>query len=185
MANVGLNDLCPDIPFLTTQDNSIQQLCLQRPLQLAQSVLAVSTTLQNDQCSSSVLPFFCNASDSLCGEGDSVDLSAECEHIRDNDCVLEWRLLENFINISIPDCQSFTEDGNLTFSRAPQLTCPDRFDLFCDTFCLPVCSEFSLLHPVSHDYEAVGKILQILFQGVGIVGGLITLITCILNRKTM
>ena len=182
MANVGLNDLCPDIPFLTTQDNSIQQLCLQRPLQLAQSVLAVSTTLQNDQCSSSVLPFFCNASDSLCGEGDSVDLSAECEHIRDNDCVLEWRLLENFINISIPDCQSFTEDGNLTFSRAPQLTCPDQFDLFCDTFCLPVCSEFSLL---SHDYEAVGKILQILFQGVGIVGGLITLITCILNRKTM
>jgi len=183
LSGATLDGLCPDVPMVTTPDISIQQQkCLNSSLQLAQSVFVVSTALQNDQCSSSALPFFCNTSDSLCGEGGSVELSEECVRIRDNDCAIEWRFLENFINISIPDCQSFTEDGNLTFSRAPPLMCPNQFDLVCDTVCLPVCSEFSQL---SQSDKIAGRVLQIVSQAIGILGGIVTLIACILKRKTM
>ena len=146
-------------------------------------MLAVTTALNNDQCSSSAVPFFCNATYSLCGDDTyMMDISEECVQVRDNDCAIEWRVLENFFGASIPDCGSFSENGNLSFSKAPKLNCSDQFDVFCGSMCLPVCSEFSQL---SHGAAVTSNVLTILFQAIGLIGGAITLIACVLNRKAM
>jgi len=175
--------VCPEIPPLTTQDNTIYQICLSQSQTLIQSVLAVTTGLNNDQCSSSAVPFFCNATYSLCGDDTyMMDISEECVQVRDNDCAIEWRVLENFFGALIPDCGSFSEDGNLSFSKAPELNCSNQFDVFCGSMCLPVCSEFSQM---SEGATVTSNVLTILFEVIGIISGVVTLIACIFNRKTM
>jgi len=175
--------VCPEVPPLTTQNEIFYQLCLNLSQSLIQSVLAVNTALNNDQCNSLAVPFFCNATLSLCGDDSyTMDISEECVQVRDNDCAIEWRVLENFFDASIPDCGSFYEDGNLSFSKAPLLNCSDQFDVFCGSMCLPLCSEFSQL---SHNAAVTSNVLTILFETIGLIGGAITLIACVLNRKTM
>ena len=111
-----------------------------------------------------------------------MDISEECEQVRDNDCPIEWRVLENFFGVPIPSCESFSENGTLTFSEAPPLNCSDQFDVFCGSLCLPLCSEFS---QISHNAAVTANALTILFEVIGLIGGVITLIACFFNRKTM
>ena len=183
LPSTSLGEVCPEVPPLTTQDEAFYQLCLNQSQSLVQSVLAINTALNNDQCNSSAVPFFCNATYSLCGDDTyMMDISVECVQVRDNDCAIEWRVLENFLGVPIPDCGSFSEDGNLSFTKAPPLNCSDQFDVFCDSMCLPVCSEFS---QISHDAAVTSNALTILFEVIGLIGGVITLIACVFNRKTM
>jgi len=175
--------VCPEVPSLTTQNNISYQLCLNLSQSLIQSVLALNTALNNDQCNSSAVPFFCNATLSLCGDDSyTMDISEECEQVRDNDCAIEWRILENLFDASIPDCGSFSEGHDLSFFKAPLLNCSDQFDVFCGSMCLPLCSEFS---QTSHGATVTSTALTILFEIIGIISGVVTLIACIFNRKTM
>ncbi|XP_065911428.1 uncharacterized protein [Dysidea avara] len=121
-------------------------------------------------CTKDALSFFCNATLLLCnGNSSSVDLTEECEEVRDNKCASEWRIVENFYNRSVPDCTSYTysEDVNLTSSKAPSLPCPNGFDHFCGSTCLPVCAGDNLYS---------GGI-------IGVIAGVITLIAFYYYRQ--
>jgi len=140
--------------------------------------------LRNKQCNNSALPFFCKVVFSLCGDDSSfiMDLMEECITVRDNDCPVEWRVLENIFDISIPSCESYIANRNITFTKAPPPKCPDQFDVFCGSLCLPVCEQYS---QVSHDATIASTVLTIIFLIIGLMGGVITLITCICNREKM
>ena len=88
-----------------------------------------AVNMSNSRCNTSALPFFCDATYLLCGdESFMTNISEVCVQVRDDYCAVEWRVLENFLNIPIPDCDSYS--GNLTFTKAPPLDCPDQFDTF-------------------------------------------------------
>jgi len=130
----------------------------------------------NSQCvTNATLSFFCNATRLLCdGDSSPVDLTEECEEIRDNKCSSEWRLVENFYNKSVPDCVSYGNDNYQTFKKAPYYPCPVHFDRFCNTTCLPVCGEYSLL---TQDASSNFSIYLAVAAGItGLIGGLVTLI---------
>ena len=140
--------------------------------------------LNNEECSAAAMPFFCSAMFSLCSDDSYVvDLEEECVQVRDDNCTLEWRVLENIYDVSIPSCDSFSVDGTLTFDEAPPAnTCPDQFDLYCDSVCLPSCEDFSQF---SREATVVSFALIITFQLTGVISGVITLIGCLFNRKKM
>ena len=86
-------------------------------------------------------------------------------------------------NVSIPDCSSFNDGANLTFSAvAPTLTCPDNFDVFCDAACLPVCGGVS---PYSNTINTFYAVWTIAMFVICVTGGIIDFVAYYLNRKTM
>ena len=101
-----------------------------------------------------------------------------CVNVRDRDCALEWRLVETFLNTPVPDCTSFEMDANLTFSKSPLPSCPDQFDIFCDSICLPVCGEYA-------SYRRGGNIFISIWGSIGFIGGTVTLIVCYFNRHKL
>jgi len=129
------------------------------------------------QCGTDTLSFFCNATLLLCnGNSSKVDLTEECEEVRDNKCASEWRLVETICNRSVPDCISYTEDGNIVYSKAPRLSCATGFDYFCDSICLPVCGEYILATEDSPIYY-----FRFIAATCGILGLIIGFITmCII-----
>ena len=136
------------------------------------------------QCGSDTLSFFCNATLLLCnGSSSSIDLSEECEEVRDNKCATEWRIVEGYFKRIMPDCMSFTKDGSLTFTSAPILSCSNQFDHFCGSTCSPVCGEYSLLteDTSTHYFRFVASILGV----ICFIGGVITLIACYYNWQKM
>ena len=137
----------------------------------------------NSLCTNNGLQFFCEAVNFLCDGSfnTSMSLSEECIQVRDNHCAAEWRVVEGFLNLSLPDCSSFDEGANLTISDAPQLPCPNNFARFCGSLCFPVCGEPIL----AEDLEDVYNIMSISFYVINLIGGVITLIASIIKRKTM
>ena len=134
-------------------------------------------------CAEDTLSFFCNATLLLCdGNSSSVDLTEECEDVRDNKCTSEWRIVENFYNRSVPDCSSFTGDGNLTLSKAPSLPCPNGFDHFCQSICLPVCAADNLYSGSNTLLRSIYIMVAILGI-IGVVAGAVTLIACYYYRQ--
>ena len=139
--------------------------------------------LKNVECKEAAIPFLCNATFSLCGDSSLVvDLKEECIQVRDDNCTIEWRILENIYSVSIPSCDSLTANGNLTFAKAPPLTCPDQFDVFCDSLCLPSCGDFS---QYSYDTVVASHIIYIVFEAIGLISGVITLIACFFSWRKM
>ena len=134
------------------------------------------------ECQNSTIPFFCNATQVLCGEKNTfmVDLEEKCVRIRDYDCAVEWRAYEMIFGDFLPDCTSFAKDGNLKFSKAPALVCPEEFNIYCASFCLPSCKNFSE-YPT--DATIAEKILKIMLLTTGLLGGALNLILCILKRR--
>jgi len=182
-SNLTLADFCPKIPPLGNQNELVYNICLAKSLSLVQAVHAISTTFKNDECTNAALPFLCNATFSLCSDDSFVaDLNNECIQVRDNNCTIEWRVLENMFDFPIPSCESFALDGNLTFAKAPSPTCPDQFGLFCGSVCLPLCKDFSQYSEGAID---AANALTIVFQAIGLLSGVVTLIACIMNRKKM
>ena len=177
-------DYCPELPSLVSQKEKLYyNACLTFALPLVQAVHAINSVLRNKQCNNSALPFFCKAVFSICGNDSFfTNLTEECVTVRDNDCSVEWRVLENIFDISIPSCESFTINKGLVFAKAPPLKCPDQFNVFCSSVCLPVCEQYS---QVSHGATVASTVLVIIFIIIGIIGGLITLIACICNREKM
>ena len=131
-----------------------------------------------DRCTVDAQLFFCNATLHLCSENDFFNLTNTCLTVRDNDCALEWREAETFLNTPVPDCTSFEMDRNLIFTKAPLPNkCPDEFAIFCDSVCLPVCGEYASLNS--------GFIFISIWGIVALIGGVVTLIACYCNRHKL
>ena len=151
-----------------------------------QYLLNINSIVRNKQCNNSAVPFFCNAMNFLCGDDDnSTDgLMEECVEVRDNDCPIEWRALDSIFDAPsyFPSCESYTANTNLTFAKAPPLNCPDQFNEFCGSLCLPVCEEYS---QVSRDAAIASDVLTVTFIIIGLIGGIVTLVACVFNREKM
>ena len=134
------------------------------------------------ECQNSAIPFFCNATQVLCGEQSTfiVGLEEKCVQIRDYNCSVEWRAYEMIFDGNLTDCTSFAKDGSIKYSKAPPLVCPEEFNLCCGSFCLPSCKNFSE-YPT--DAIIAEKILKIMLLVIGLLGGAFNLIACILKRK--
>ena len=176
--------MCPEVPPLGDQSEFYYNTCLSISLSLVQAVQAINLALNNEECSAAAMPFFCSAMFSLCSDDSYVDdLEEQCVQVRDDNCTIEWRVLENIYDVSIPSCDSFSVGGTLTLDKAPPVnTCPDQFNLYCDSVCLPSCEDFSQF---SHEATVVSYALIITFQLTGVISGVITLIGCLFNRKKM
>ena len=144
----------------------------------------IISVLRNKQCNNTALPFFCDAMFLLCGDDNNstVDLREECIKVRDDDCPIEWRVLENVFDATLPSCDSYTTNRSITLEKAPPLKCPSQFDVFCGSVCLPVCEKYS---QISRDATIASNALIIMFIITGIIGGFITLIACFFNRDKM
>ena len=147
------------------------------------SIYNLSFTLNSaSQCGSDTLSFFCNATLLLCnGNSYLVDLTEECEEVRDNKCASEWRLVENFLNKSVPGCTSFSKDASLTFTSAPRLPCTNQFDHFCGSTCAPVCGEYSFSTDDTSTYYFHYVVATC--GVISLTGGVITLIACYYHRQ--
>ena len=141
------------------------------------TVYALGSVIEQS-CTEDALPFFCNATIFLCSDSESHDLTSMCLNVRDRDCALEWRLVETILNTSVPDCTSFEMNSNLTFTKSPLPSCPDHFDIFCDSICLPVCGEYS-------SYRTGGTVFVSIWGTVGVIGGIVALIVCYFNRHKL
>ena len=181
--NLTIADFCPEVPPLGDQEELFYNFCLRNSLSLVKAILAINSVLENEECNKAAIPFLCNATFSLCSDSSfTLDLKEQCLQVRDHNCTIEWRVLENIYGVSIPSCDSYIMNGSLTFAKAPQLTCPDQFDTFCDSICLPSCEDFSLY---SRDAVVASHVLVIIFEVVGLISGVITLIACLVNKKKM
>jgi len=145
-------------------------------------VYSLGFILHNDQCVKDGLDFFCKVINFLCdGSNSFSSLTEECVQIRDNQCSGEWRIVDNFLNLSLLHCSSFDEGANLTESVTPQLPCPDDFGVFCG-ICLPLCGEsLSYSDSVVTAYNASLIIMLV----ISFIGGMITLIASIVKHTTM
>ena len=135
--------------------------------------------LRRTQCMESVQSFYCSASCS-----DDVNASSsnyrQCVEVRDHSCSAEWRITINVFNVSLPDCGTFTDHNNS--STIPELICPDHYETFCDSLCLPQCSQFSRF---DDRFTSALKVCTISFYTFAIAGGVVSLIACFLTRKKM
>ena len=145
----------------------------------------LGTRMDSRSCVENGISFLCNSIAVLCGNvsGSSM-LTEECIEVRDNDCAIEWRIAANLIpNVSIPDCNSFDDGANLTFSKvAPPETCLKNYDVFCETLCLPICGEVSPYSDTLTDFHHVWSILMV---SISLVGTTVAFVAFFLKRETM
>ena len=173
-------EFCTEFSFQVSQN----QACSTILLNLLQSLQSINPLLNNIKCQNSAIPFFCNAMQVLCSKNNTfmVGLEEECIQVRDYDCAVEWRAYEIFSSQPLPACTSFSKDKNITFSKAPAFDCPESFDHYCGSFCLPSCKRFFQLSTSAIIAE---NAIRITFIALGLLGGVFNLITCILNRRKM
>jgi len=138
---------------------------------------------RNGLCAKNGSQFFCEAVNFLCDGSinSSIPLNEECGRVRDDYCVVEWRIIESLLNLSLPNCSIFNEDTNQTVSYSPQSPCPDNFRRFCGSLCFPLCGEPIL----TENLEDVYNIMLICLYFINLTGGVITLIASIIRRETM
>jgi len=149
-----------------------------------QYIYYLSVLLENSHCTTDLLHFTCSVVELKINNAFKIndDLMEKCSEVRDDTCSVEWRIAESFINISLPECESLSE--NFTTSRAPFLNCPDNFGIFCGSLCQPLCAEFSL--SLLNDATAIAnRAVHIILYLISIVGGLTTLLACYFHRDKM
>ena len=150
-------------------------------LQILQPVYDLSLLFGNTQCSEGVSQLFCNAAiDSI--ENDSYILTEQCLEVRDDKCAAEWRIVENIFGVPLPSCNSFNGSANFSSEKAPSLNCPDDFGTFCGSLCQPLCADISLY---SNAASTAYTVLNIILHIVSTLAGVITIITCCIQRATM
>jgi len=112
----------------------------------------------------------------------ATSLDEECLEVRDNKCAAEWRLVETFFNITLLDCNSLNDTGDISLSRAPTQSCPDDFGVLCGSICQPLCAEISLFNDAA---TTAYEVLNIIFHSISVVSGFVTLFACVYDRKKM
>ena len=140
-------------------------------------VFGLSAVTENDQCSEAVSQFFCN----VVGAVDN-DIYKECLEARDDKCAAEWRIIESFFNATLLSCDSFNGSGNFIIERAPKLSCPDDFGIFCGSLCQPLCADISLFDDAA---TVTYEVLNIILHTTSIIAGVITIIACFMRRTKM
>ena len=138
--------------------------------------LKVASAFTNPFCANRTYLVFCAALN-LCSIGsDAVARSILCTEVRQKHCTLEWRIMEvNNRSEYLIDCDGFGETG--------KPNCVEQFDLADgDSVCLPLCEEFS-------QYDEKFTDAMVALQGfvnlVNVLGGIISFVACIINRKKM
>ena len=158
--------------------------CLTSWLALLRLLQDTNLTFSIDQCLlNSAIPFLCNVTQVMC-DGDSFtfegDLKEQCLQVHDCDCTDNCTAYEDILNTTFPDCACFTTEGSPTCLNA--LVCPVGFDVYCGSFCLPSCREFS---QYSAGAITAANAIKITFITLGLLGGIFNLIMCILKRERM
>ena len=102
--------------------------------------------------------------------------------VRDDKCAAEWRIIENFFNATLLSCDSFNGIGNFIIERAPILSCPDDFGIFCGSLCQPLCADISLFDDAA---TVTYEVLNIILHSMSIIAGVVTIIACFLRRAKM
>ena len=178
-------EFCSEVPSLLTRDQVMHYPCLTSWLASLQLIQQQPTnlTLSNDQCVlNSAIPFLCNVTQVMCGVNNTFegDLHEQCLQVHDYNCTDNCTDYDAFLNTTLPDCACFAMEGNPSCLNA--LVCPEGFNVYCDGFCLPSCREFS-----QHSAGAItaAKAVKITFITLGLLGGIINLIMCILKRERM
>ena len=150
-------------------------------LLILQSVYELSVALENDKCSDAISKFYCNALNTVNNDA-SHDLITECLEVRDDTCAAEWRMVESFLDFTLPSCNNFYGSENFTSEKAPALNCPPDFGVFCGSLCQPLCDEFSLF---SEAATVAYKVLNIMFDVMAIIAGVITILACCMHKEKM
>ena len=83
--------------------------------------------------------FRCSEINYICDENNSVFLPAveDCVKFDDNMCEYTWNGI-NSNALLLNNCSTY-----YSYNQSIPV-CPDQFGLFCETFCLPLCHEFSV-----------------------------------------
>ena len=149
-------------------------------LLILQSVYELSVVLENGQCSDAISQFYCNAIDAV--NDDSHDLITECLQVRDDACAAEWRMAEAFVDLTLPNCDDFYGSENFTSEKAPALSCPPDFGVFCGSLCQPLCDEFSLFSDAA---TVAYRVLNIMFHVMAIIAGVVTILACYVHKAKM
>ena len=121
-------------------------------------------------------PLFCKALE-LCAIGQDLTVRGLlCTKVRQEFCTAEWRILEvNNRSEGLINCQAFGETA--------QPNCTEQFKLAdSDSVCLPLCKEFS---QHGEGYTDAVVALHGIVHLVNVIGGIIVVIACILNRAKM
>ena len=160
-----------DCPNTTIQDSP----CTEDVIYTYES-LKVASALTNPYCANETYPAFCTALNFCSINNDTDARRLLCTEVRQEHCTAEWRIMEvNNRSECLIDCNGFGETG--------KPTCTEQFDLADgDSVCLPLCKEFS-----AYDEKFTDTIvaLHAFVHLVNILGGIISFVTCIVNRKKM
>ena len=138
--------------------------------------LKVASALTDPFCVNGTYQAFCKALN-LCSIGNDTDARGLlCTEVRQQNCTAEWRILEvNNRSEYMIDCDGFGKTG--------KPNCVEQFDLADgDSVCLPLCKEFSIYDDKFTDAIVA---LTAFAHLVNVLGGIISLYACIVNRKKM
>jgi len=178
-----VNELLTLCQFQLNDSANLLNDCGNNYLSSLNYVYSIGNIFQNSRCVEDGLIFFCNAINFLCGNSSnsSSSLREECAQVRDEQCIAEWRVIENLINAPLPDCNSFDDGANLTVSDISVMSCPDGFDIFCG-ICHPKCGEsFQFNDRLVAAFDTWAIVLWV----INFTGGIITLIVSIKKRNNM
>ena len=176
-SNVSLLDMCKESELCYNCTDKIAQ-----EFHLLQLVYDFSFVTGNSQCSEVILSLVCKAVTLYDDSDMATSLDEECLEVRDNKCAAEWRLVETFFNITLLDCNSLNDTGDISLSRAPTQSCPDDFGVLCGSICQPLCAEISLFNDAA---TTAYEVLNIIFHSISVVSGFVTLFACVYDRKKM
>ena len=148
---------------------------------------ALSTRLTTAECRNSFLSFLCANFLKPCDINDfsakaMQPTASECKEIRDDICFSEWKLLELSPYADyLPNCSAYS-DSDDSMEKRPKPVCNEQFGLFCDSLCVPLCTEFS---QNSDGLTLLQDILFIFAAVSSLIGGAIVIIIAIYRRDSM
>ena len=145
-----------------------------------QVIYTIGVLASDARCTES---FSCDTILAVCDNDTSLSsLRAQCVEFRDSYCPTEWRIAENFLNISVPNCNNIDGMSNTTTVVTPPLNCPDNFGMFCGSFCLPLCDEMT---PYSGAVTLFVRVWVSIFHVFSIMSGTLVIVASFLNYRRM
>ena len=159
---------CPDTTILDSP-------CTEDVIYTYES-LKVASALTNEFCAKRTYLVFCEARNFCSISNDTAARSLLCTLVRPEHCTAEWKILEvNNRSEYLIDCDGFGETG--------KPNCVEQFNLADgDSVCLPLCKDFSQHNERFTDATVALYAFIHLFN---VLGGIISFVTCIVNRKKM
>ena len=139
-------EFCSKFFPLVLRYDLFYKICLINSFTLLHSINEFTSSVESEKCSNSVSPFISNGTHLFCGNGNYnivVGLQEKSLQINDIYCTFEWKTIEFGFDIQTPAGYSIVSTGE---NETTFLNCPDDFDVYCDSFCLPSCKRSSQTH---------------------------------------